>query len=194
MPTINQQTAEAGKEPTLTLRTFRKGTFLDIDSMKNEVILSTCCVLEGVWKNILSVMSRLWINRKADGSSISDALFWLIDVEHGRCDINYPIAQMVENIFFSHLAHLLVSYQQLSQSCSIWFKWSWNVAGVLWPEYHMWRCWVACARGYSCCSNWRCSESIKTIFNLRGHAISHTPKPHDLAALGVSEWVCDKKE
>ena len=29
---------------------------------------------------------------------------------------------MVENIFFSHLAHLLVSYQQLLQSCSIWLS------------------------------------------------------------------------
>ncbi|KAG0582091.1 hypothetical protein KC19_3G033400 [Ceratodon purpureus] len=37
VPTIDQQTAEAGKEPTQTLRSFRKGSFLDIESMKNEV-------------------------------------------------------------------------------------------------------------------------------------------------------------
>jgi len=37
VPTVNQQTGEGGKEPTLTLRTFRKGTILGIESMKNEV-------------------------------------------------------------------------------------------------------------------------------------------------------------
>jgi hypothetical protein len=56
IPTVNQQTGEGGKEPTLTLRTFRKGTILGIESMKNEVILPTCCALEGVGKYILSVM------------------------------------------------------------------------------------------------------------------------------------------
>ncbi|XP_024358440.1 uncharacterized protein [Physcomitrium patens] len=37
VPTINQQTGEASKEPTLTLRSFRKGSLLHIPTMENEV-------------------------------------------------------------------------------------------------------------------------------------------------------------
>lgn len=48
IPQINQQTAEFAKEPTTTLRAFRKGTNLDIQSMKEEVFFGQNITCESV--------------------------------------------------------------------------------------------------------------------------------------------------